>query len=130
MPGGWTVIERTTGRRFRCRYATVTDVRIGVSPFPLNTARHCRYRAFGLAMGALPPDAAAGAQALHASSGVSVFPLRVKSSNCEPFGTDPCQRMAPQVATICASRGSDSYVPRAARSDDSLNTFPGLAVAK
>ena len=51
MPGGWTVMLRTTGRRLRCRYAAVTDVRTGPSPLPVITARHCRYRAFGLVIG-------------------------------------------------------------------------------
>ena len=66
------------------------------------------YRALGLVMGELSPDPEAGAQALQASSGVSVFPVRVKTSICEPYGTVPRQRSDPQVASICASRGSDS----------------------
>ena len=39
MPGGWTVIDWTSGRRFRCRYAAVTDVSTGVA-LPVRTARH------------------------------------------------------------------------------------------
>ena len=68
-------------------------------------------------------------QALHVSSGVSVLPDRVKSSMRLPPGAVPCQLIVPHVATICASRGSDSYVPRGARSGESRNSLPGFAVA-
>ena len=67
---------------------------------------------------------------LQVSSGVAVLPVRVEISMPLPVGVDPRQRMAPQVATVCASRGSDSYVPRGARSGDKRNNFPGFAVAK
>jgi len=68
-------------------------------------------------------------QALHVSSGVSVLPARVKSSILLPAAAVPCQLIVPQVDTICASRVSDSYVTRAARSGDTRNSLPGLAVA-
>ena len=56
----------------------MTDVSTGPSPLPVKTARHCRYRAFGLMIGD-PSDAAYAADhGLHVSSGVSVFPDRVK----------------------------------------------------
>src|SRR5690242_17065726 len=129
MPGGWTVIDRTCGRRFRCRYAAVTDVSTGPSPFPVRTARHCRYRAFGLTMGELSAFAYAGDQALHVSSGVSVLPERVESSMRLPLVAVPRQLSAPHADTICASRGSDSYVPRGARSAPKRNSLPGFAVA-
>ena len=96
------------GRRFRCRYAAVTDVSTGPSPRPVRTARHCRYRALGLAMGAPSDGTALVDQALQVSSGVAVLPLRVASSILLPLGTVPCQLSAPQVASICASPGSDS----------------------
>src|SRR4051794_30003031 len=108
MPGGWTVMERTTGRRLRCRYAAVTDVSTGPSPLPVSTARHCRYRALGLVIGEPSGDAYADDHALQVSSGVSVFPLRVVSSTLLSFGTVPRQLNVPQVATIWASLGSDS----------------------
>ena len=41
----------------------------------------------------------------------------------------PRQLIAPHVDTISASRGSDSYVPRGARSGERRNSLPGLAVA-
>src|SRR5438045_4157462 len=99
---------RTTGRRLRCRYAAVTDVRTGPSPLPLSTARHCRYRAFGLVIEEPSALVYAADQLLHVSSGVSVLPLRVNSSIWWPPPVDPRQLIAPQVDTICASRGSDS----------------------
>src|SRR5713101_7021698 len=108
MPGGWTVTLRTCGRRFRCRYAAVTDVSTGPSPLPVNTARHCRYRAFGLVMDEPSALAYADDHTLHVSSGVSVLPLRVKSSMRFPAGVDPRQLIAPHVETIWASRDSDS----------------------
>ena len=46
-------------------------------------------------------------QVLHVSSGVSVLPLRVKSSILPP-AVVPRQLIAPHVDTICASRVSDS----------------------
>src|SRR5215471_12550918 len=108
MPGGWTVMERTTGRRLRCRYAALIDVSTGPSPLPVRTARHWRYRAFGLAM-AEPSDAEYGADhALQVSSGVSVLPLRVEISIFESFGTEPRHRIDPHVASICASCAADS----------------------
>jgi hypothetical protein len=42
------------------------------------------------------------------SSGVSVLPVRVNSSTLEPAGVVACQLITPHVATICASRASDS----------------------
>jgi len=69
------------------------------------------------------------AQALQVSSGVSVFPDRVYISMRVPAGAVARQLIAPQVDTICASRTSDSYVPRGARSGESLKTLPGFAVA-
>src|SRR5215471_11446534 len=128
MPGGWTVIDRTTGRRLRCRYAAVTDVNVGPSPRPVNTARHCRYRALGLAMVEPSGFVYADDQLLQASSGVSVLPDRVKSSIRPPFGTVPRQLTVPHDATVLASRTSDSYVPRVARSAESRNSLPGFAV--
>src|SRR3954465_10573847 len=78
-----------------------------------------------------PSGAEYGADhALHVSSGVSVFPLRVDTSILLSLGMVPRQRSEPQVASIWASRASDSYVPRCARSDESRNSLPGLAVAK
>src|SRR5262245_20900737 len=124
------VSERTTGRRLRCRYAAVTDVSTGPSPRPrANTARHCRYRAFGLVMGEPFGLVYGEDQALQVSSGVSVLPLREYSSILSPFPVPPRQLSDPHVAIICASRGSDSYVPFAARSSVSLNSLPGFAVA-
>src|SRR5215470_9614323 len=67
--------------------------------------------------------------ALHVSSGVSVLPVRVEISIFPSFGTDQCQRIEPHVANICASRASDSYVPRGACSDETRNSLPGFAVA-
>ena len=122
------MIERTCGRRLRCRYAAATDVSTGPSPFPVRTARHCRYRAFGLVIGDPSTLAYAADQALHVSSGVSVLPDRVNSAIWLPGGADPCQLTVPHVAIVCASRASDSYVPREARSDDRRNTLPGFAV--
>ncbi len=124
------MIARTIGRRFRCRYAAVTDVRTGPPPFPVSTARHWRYRALGLVMGEPSGEVYAADHELQVSSGVSVLPLRVASSTWLPLGTVPRQLSAPHVDTICASLGSDSYVPREACSDDSRNSLPGLAVAK
>src|SRR3954469_4632761 len=47
-PGGCTVIEEISGRRLRCRYATVTDVTTGdVEALPESSVFHCMYRAFG-----------------------------------------------------------------------------------
>ena len=130
MPGGCTVIERTIGRRFRCRYAAMTEVSTGVSGFvPLITARHCRYRAFGLVIDVPSACVYADDQLLHVSSGVSVLPDRVKSSTRVPDGFVVRQLIVPHVATVCASRASDSYVPRVARSDVKRNSLPGLAVA-
>src|SRR5687767_6387577 len=107
MPGGWTVTDRTSGRRLRCRYAAVTDVSTGPVPEPESVARHCRYRAFGLTIGDPSAAVCAGDQSLHVSSGVSVLPERVKSSTRLPEGVDPRQLMAPHVDAICASRTSD-----------------------
>src|SRR5437764_12668720 len=101
-------MERTTGRRFRCRYAAVTDVRTGLSLLADSTARHCRYRALGLAIGEPSGAAYAGDHALHVSSGVSVLPDRVNSSIWLPAPLEPCQLSAPHVAIVCASRGSAS----------------------
>src|SRR5438093_1325962 len=108
MPGGWTVIDRTTGRRLRCRYAALIDVTTGPSPLPVRTARHCRYRAFGLTIGDPSPLVTADDQALHVSSGVSVLPERVNISILPSTGRVARQLSAPHVATVCASRGSDS----------------------
>jgi hypothetical protein len=49
-----------------------------------------------------------GDQALQVSSGVGVFPERVEISIAAPSGVDPRQLIDPHVATIRASRGSDS----------------------
>src|SRR6185312_2126733 len=122
MPGGWTVMERTTGRMLRCRYAAAVDVRTGPSPLPVSTARHCRYRAFGLAIGEPSAFEYGADHELQVSSGVSVLPLRVEISILASRGTEPCQRIDPHVASICASRASDSYVPRCARSGDRRNS--------
>src|SRR3954462_15602817 len=130
MPGGCTVMERTGGRRFRCRYAAVTDVSTGPAPLPVSTARHCRYLAFGLAMAAPSVGNEFVDHALQVSSGGSVLPLRVASSMRLPWGTVPRQLNPPQVETICASLGSDSKVPRDACSEETRNSFPGFAVAK
>src|SRR5260370_21959853 len=130
MPGGWTVMDRTCGRRLRCRYAALIDVTIGPSPLPVRTARHCRYRAFGLEIGEPLALVAAGDHVLHVSSGVSVLPERVNISIRPSDGTVACQLSAPHVATVCASRASDSYVPRAARSAPRRNSLPGFAVAQ
>src|SRR3954468_16076960 len=100
MPGGWTVIDRTTGRRLRCRYAALIDVSTRPSPLPVSTARHWRYRALGLVMGDPSGEEYAADQALHVSSGVSVFPLRVEISIFASFGTVPRQRIDPHVASI------------------------------
>src|SRR4051812_36195359 len=108
MPGGCTVIERTTGRRLRCRYAAATDVSTGPLPLPLRTARHCRYRAFGLVIADPSGAEYAADHALHVSSGVSVLPLRVDSSIRLSRGIVPRHRSEPHVASICASRASDS----------------------
>src|ERR1700730_9908390 len=99
MPGGWTVMLRTCGRRFRCRYAAVTEVSTGPSPLPVSTARHCRYRAFGLVIDEPSALVYAAAQTLHVASGVSVLPVRVKTSMRLPAGDVPRQLMAPQVET-------------------------------
>src|SRR5580765_4193196 len=106
MPGGWTVMLRTTGRRLRCKYAAVTEVSTGPSPLPVRTARHCRYRAFGLVIDEPSALVYAPDHALQVSSGVSVLPVRVKSSMRLPVaaaGDVPRQLIAPQVDTICAS---------------------------
>src|SRR4051794_25732635 len=80
---------------------------------------------------ALPSDEAyEGLQSLHVSSGVRVFPERVESSTFPPDGTAACHFNAPHAATVVASRTSDVYVPRSARSAESRNTFPGFDVAK
>ncbi len=80
MPGGWTVMDETSGRRLRGRYAVVTEVSTGpCAPVVVNTARHCRYRAFGLEMGSPPALVYAWDHALQVSSGVAVFPVRVKT---------------------------------------------------
>jgi len=53
-PGGCTVMLDITGRRLRGRYAAVTDVSTGpalLPPLDFSTARHWRYRAFGLEIG-------------------------------------------------------------------------------
>ena len=43
MAGGCTVIDTTSGRRLRGRYAAVTDVSAGEpEASPVSTARHCR----------------------------------------------------------------------------------------
>src|ERR1041384_3971762 len=85
VPGGLMVIEVTSGRMFRGRYAAVTDVSSGASPLlPVSTARHCRYRARGLVMG-LPSCVGYGAvQSLQVSSGVRVLPDRVEISTRVP----------------------------------------------
>ena len=80
----------------------------GVAGPPVSTARHCRYRAFGLLIGE-PSAAVYGAdQSLHASSGVRVLPERVETSTLVPAGVVARQETAPQDATIFASLTSDS----------------------
>src|SRR6266850_4278854 len=108
MPAGCTVIDWTLGRRLRCRYAAVTEVSTGPSPLPVRTARHCRYRAFGLVIAEPSLLEYAPDHVLHVSSGVSVLPDRVYSSMRFPAAAVPCQLIAPQVEIICASRASDS----------------------
>jgi hypothetical protein len=73
-------------------------------------------------------DLYAGDHSLHVSSGASVFPERVEISIWFPALVTPRQLIEPHVDTICASRGSDSYVPRVARSSESRNSLPGFAV--
>ena len=129
VPGGWTVIVDTTGRRLRGRYAVVTEVRTGpCAPVVENTARHCRYRAFGLAIGSPPALVYGLDHALQVSSGVAVLPVRVKRE-ISPWVAEARQRIAPQLATVPASRTSDSYVPRRAAAGESANSFPGLLAA-
>src|SRR5436309_15891937 len=102
MPGGCTVIERTCGRRLRCRYAAVTEVSTGPSPFPVRTARHCRYRALGLVIGDPSTLEYAADQALHVPYGVSVLPHRVNSSIWLPVAADPCPLSVLDLHTVCA----------------------------
>src|SRR6478609_9311833 len=116
MPGGWMVMLRTCGLRFRCRYAALTEVTTGVLFWPDSTARHCKYLAFGLVIAEPSGFVYAVDHALHVSSGVSVLPDLVNSSTRVPAGVVPCHVSAPHVETIWASRLSDSYVPRLARS--------------
>src|SRR5262245_60314939 len=102
------VIELTSGRRFRGRYAAVTEVRIGdVALSPVNTARHCRYRAFGLAIRPLCASVYGVDQAVYVSSGVAVLPDRVDTCTCPGFAVAR-HRNTPQLATVEASRTSDS----------------------
>src|SRR5262245_24492556 len=101
------VIDVTSGRRLRGRYAAVTDVRIGeVALSPLSTARHCRYRAFGLAICSPSAIVYGFDHALHVSSGVAVLPDRVDTCTCPGFAVAR-HRSTPQLATVPASRTSD-----------------------
>src|SRR5262249_7742507 len=95
---------------------------------PLSAAFHCRYRALGLAIRS--PDGVVYAfdHALHVSSGVAVLPLRVKIS-ISPGRAFARQRISPHVATVPASRTSDSYAAVAERPLAIPNTLPGLLVA-
>src|SRR3990170_3411614 len=98
----------------------MTELRTGAwSRAPVRTARHCRYRARGLTIG-LPLGSVYGAlQSLQVSSAVRVLPDRVDTCSVVPAGIAPCHLIAPQVATDWASRISERYVPRCARSADS-----------
>src|SRR5437773_12467632 len=98
---------RTCGRRLRCRYAAVTEVSTGPSPLPVSTARHWRYRAFGLVIGEPSAFEYAADHALQVSSGVSVLPDRVYNSMRFPAAVVPRQLIEPHVEIICASRDSD-----------------------
>jgi hypothetical protein len=84
------------------------EVSTGPSPLPVNTTRHCRYRAFGLVIGDPAASPYAADQALQVSSGVSVLPARVNSSTLLPGAAVPRQLIAPHVEIICASCTSDS----------------------
>src|SRR6185295_4255951 len=97
-------------------------------PLVVKTARHCRYRAFGLAIGSPPAFVYAFDHALQVSSGVAVLPVRV-NTEISPGLAAARQRIAPQLATVPASRTSDSYVPRRAAAGESANSFPGLLAA-
>src|SRR5262245_21403993 len=101
-------MERTCGRRFRCRYAALIEVSTGPSLLPVRTTRHCRYRAFGLVIADPVLLVYADDHALHVASGVSVLPDRVNTSTFDPAGVVACQPTTPQVEIICASRASDS----------------------
>ena len=54
---------------------------------------------------------------------------RVAISIFVPVGACACHLIAPHAATVCASRTSDVYVPRAARSEESRKILPGFDVA-
>ena len=57
-----------------------------------------------------------------------MLPLRVKTFTAPEF-VAARQRITPQVATVPASRTSDSNVPRRAGDGESANSFPGLLAA-
>ena len=102
------MIEVTWGRMLRGRNAADTDVSTGLAEVPVRTARHCRYRAFGLVIGEPSALPYGPAQSLHASSGVLVLPDRLKTSTFAPAGTLARQPSTPHVDTKRASFTSDS----------------------
>src|SRR4051812_46451317 len=114
---------------FLGRYAEDSDVKIGADvAVPVSTARHCRYRAFGLAICEPSALVYGPLQSLQASSGVRVLPERVNTSTLLPAGAVARHVIAPHVDTSFASLTSDSNVPFVARAADTDISKPGFAV--
>src|SRR5262245_3532893 len=116
----------TAGRALRVRYAAVTDVSLGLSPFApvVSSAFHCRKRADGLPMRSPSFFVSGPAQSLHDSSGRSVLPDRVYSRT----GPEDSHRIVPHDDALFVSRTGETYTAGDWGSGPMEITRPGFAV--